>query len=79
MFAGMTMGVAPPLFLALVLIVPAWRVFDRAGLNPLWSLCLFIPVFGPLIVVLMLAFTRWPATEGPRHEDRAMPPAGGEG
>ena len=51
-------------FLALVLIVPMWRIFDRAGLNPYLSLILFVPFFGLLIVLLMLAFTGWPNTEG---------------
>jgi amino acid permease len=57
------MMVSAPIFLALVLIVPMWRIFDRAGLNPYLSLILFVPFFGLVIVLLMLAFTRWPNTE----------------
>ena len=57
------MMVYAPFFLALVLIVPMWRIFDRAGLNPYLSLILFVPFFGLVIVLLMLPFTRWPNTE----------------
>ena len=57
------MMVSAPIFLALVLIVPMWRIFDRAGLNPYLSLILFVPFFGLVIVLLILAFTRWPNTE----------------
>lgn len=52
-------------FAALLLIVPVWRIFRRAGLHPALSLLLFIPGLGLFIVALVLAFSRWPAIESP--------------
>ena len=51
------------LVLAVLLIVPTWKIFAKAGFNPAWSLFLFLPWLGMLIVVLFLAFRRWPAVE----------------
>ena len=45
---------------ALILIVPIWRIFSRAGFSGFWSLLMFIPFAGYLIATLMLAFRRWP-------------------
>ena len=58
------MVVSLPFLIALILIIPTWRIFDRAGLNPFLSLVLLIPVAGFVLVLAMLAFTRWPSTEG---------------
>lgn len=52
--------------LSLLVVIPLWRVFGRAGLHPALSLLVFIPVFGFLIVLGVLAFTRWPNVEGVR-------------
>lgn len=52
------------LLVAALLVVPLWRIFSRAGLNPALSLIVFVPVFGFLIVLLILALSRWPSTEG---------------
>jgi hypothetical protein len=51
--------------LAVLLVIPVWRIFRRAGLHPALSLLLFIPGLGVLIVSVVLAFSRWPAVEGP--------------
>jgi hypothetical protein len=48
-------------FTALLLIVPMWRIFRRAGFSPALSLLIFVPGFGFLIATLLLAFRRWPA------------------
>ena len=48
----------------LLLAIPAWMIFRRAGLQPALGLLVFIPVLGPLLVLLLLAFMDWPATEG---------------
>jgi hypothetical protein len=45
----------------IIVVIPAWRIFRRAGLNPALSLFIFVPALGGLIVLLMLAFMRWPA------------------
>ena len=45
---------------SLILVVPAWRIFQRAGFAPALSLLVFIPGLGALIATLILAFARWP-------------------
>lgn len=51
---------------SLLVVIPLWRVFRRAGLHPALSLLVFIPVLGFLIVLGVLAFSRWPKVEGVR-------------
>ena len=46
-----------------LIIVPLWRVFDRARLAPALSLLFAVPVAGPLVVLLLLAFMRWPSLQ----------------
>jgi hypothetical protein len=48
-------------FTVLLLIVPVWRIFRRAGFHPALSLLMFLPVIGIPLVALLLAFLRWPA------------------
>jgi len=43
----------------LILIIPVWKIFGKAGLHPALSLLMFIPVIGTLIVLLILAFADW--------------------
>jgi hypothetical protein len=59
--------VDPVLFnlaLALASLWPLWRIFRRAGLNPLWSLLIFvsvaIPRVGQRLVLLVLFHSKWP-------------------
>ena len=52
------------ILVGLVLIYPLWRIFSRAGLAPALSLFVFVPFVGGLIVLAVLAFSRWPASEG---------------
>lgn len=49
---------------ALLLIVPSWRIFERAGYSGLLSLFHLVPVIGPFIVMAILAFGDWPNGEG---------------
>ena len=49
----------------LLLIVPLWRIFQRAGLAAPLALFVFVPLLGPFIVAAILAFSRWPNTDGP--------------
>jgi hypothetical protein len=50
--------------LALLLIVPSWRICERAGYSGLISLFHLVPVVGPFIVMAVLAFGDWPKGEG---------------
>jgi hypothetical protein len=49
---------------ALLLIVPSWRICERAGFSGLLSLFHLVPVVGPFIVMAILAFSDWPKGEG---------------
>ena len=63
MVALMALLVVHVLF-ALLLIVPSWRIFERAGSSGLLSLFHLVPVIGPFIVMAILAFGDWPNGEG---------------
>jgi hypothetical protein len=63
MFALMVIFVVHVLF-ALLLIVPSWRILERAGYSGLHSLFHLVPVIGPFIVMAILAFGDWPHGEG---------------
>lgn len=51
------------LVLALLLIIPTWRIFNRAGFGGAWSLLLLLPLLGHFIVMAILAFGDWPNGE----------------
>jgi tryptophan-rich sensory protein len=51
-------------FLAMVLIVPVWRIVRRTGRHPALALLIFFPGIGIILVAFILAFGRWPALEG---------------
>ena len=65
MFALMVVLVVHVLF-ALLLIVPSWRILERAGFSGLLSLFHLVPVVGPFVVMAILAFSDWPNGEGKR-------------
>ena len=48
---------------ALVLIIPTWRICTRAGYSGALSLLHLLPVIGSLIVMAVLAFGTWPNGE----------------
>jgi hypothetical protein len=48
---------------ALVLIIPTWRICTRAGFSGALSLFHLVPVIGSFIIMLILAFSTWPAGE----------------
>ena len=50
---------------ALVLIIPTWRICTRAGFSGALSLLHLVPVVGTLVVMAILAFSDWPAGEAP--------------
>jgi hypothetical protein len=56
------------LFLAIFLFYPVRKTFARAGLNPNDVFWFFLPLFGMMIVVGILAFSDWPATQGNREK-----------
>jgi uncharacterized membrane protein YhaH (DUF805 family) len=57
------------MLVALVLIVPTWRICARAGFSGAWSLLHLVPVIGAFIVMAILAFGDWP--NGEAHPERS--------
>jgi hypothetical protein len=51
------------LLVALVLIIPTWRICTRAGFSGALSLFHLVPVIGSFIVMAVLAFSDWPSGE----------------
>ena len=51
------------LLVALVLIIPTWRICTRAGFSGALSLFHLVPVIGSFIVMAVLAFSDWPNGE----------------
>ena len=51
--------------LSLLLVIPTWRIFVRAGFSGALSLLHFVPVVGLLVILAILAFSDWPAGEAP--------------
>ena len=51
------------LLVALVLIIPTWRICTRAGFSGALSLFHLVPLIGSFIVMAVLAFSTWPSGE----------------
>ena len=62
------------LVIALVLIIPTWRICTRAGFSGALSLFHLVPLVGSFVVMAILAFSDWPNGEARGAQAR---PAGG--
>ncbi len=51
---------------ALVVVIPLWRIFQRAGMQPALALLALVPWIGLILVALILAIGRW---SGSGHAD----------
>jgi len=47
------------IFVAILFLIPFWRIFKRAGLNEWLSLLVLIPFIGVLIALIVLAESTW--------------------
>jgi len=54
----------------LLLGVPLWKIFGKAGFTPAWALLILLPGLGSLAILLLLAFRRWPTTEASEMQQR---------
>lgn len=62
LFAGFGLMLALVAFAFLAFTIYCWwRIFDKAGYGGVYSLMMLIPFFGPIIVLVFLAFGTWPA------------------
>ena len=43
-----------------LLVVPTWRILQRAGFNGAWALLMLVPIVG-LLVPWFVSFLKWPA------------------
>jgi hypothetical protein len=59
-------SIAITLIFSALLVYPFWRVYRRAGLNPWYSLLVFLPYVGLPAAAAILAFQRWPHGESVR-------------
>ena len=54
------------LLIALVLIIPTWRICTRAGKAGALALFHLVPLIGSFVVMAILAFSDWPNGEATR-------------
>jgi len=47
------------LVVAILFLLPVWKIFKRAGLNPALSLTVLIPFLGLLLSGIILAASSW--------------------
>ncbi|MDP3230720.1 MAG: hypothetical protein Q8N13_22485 [Acidovorax sp.] len=43
-----------------LLVVPTWRILQRAGFNGAWALLMLVPIVG-LLVPWVVSFLKWPS------------------
>ena len=58
-FEMYTFGPPHMLVLGLLLIIPFWQLFSKAGYSGWWSLLMIVPLAN-LIALYVLAFSNWP-------------------
>lgn len=62
-FDMMVFGPVHMLVFGLILIIPFWQLFSKAGYSGWWSLLMVIPLVN-LIALYVLAFSNWPSLQG---------------
>ena len=48
------------LFVVIFLLIPYWRIFEKAGFSPALSLLMLIPIVN-IAMIYYLAFAEWPS------------------
>jgi hypothetical protein len=78
---GMDPGISIAVTLAfsLLLLYPFWRIYRRVGLNPWYSLLVFLPYVGLPAAAAILAFQRWPNGESERAQGGVFAPKSSSG
>jgi uncharacterized membrane protein len=49
----------PIVITGLMILIPVFFIYRKAGFNPAWALLVFLPGFGLLLIFLQLAFLPW--------------------
>jgi len=52
----------------LMILIPLYFIYKKTGLNPLFSLLIFIPGFGLLLIFLQLALFPWPNIQSTQED-----------
>jgi hypothetical protein len=60
--------------IALIMILPFWQIFKKAGFSPALSLLMLVP-FVSLIVLFVVAYSDWPALRRSGQGPGWIPPA----
>ena len=58
---------------AVIVVIPLWRIFERAGLAPALALLVLIPYVGIVLVALILAFSQWRGVRVDRYGQPYQP------
>ena len=53
------MGLLLYVLIAIIFVVPFWKIFEKAGFTPALSLLMLIPIVN-LVMIYYLAFAKWP-------------------
>jgi hypothetical protein len=53
-------GVVSSVVVSAATFIPSWRIFGRVGISRWWAFASFIPFFGTLVVLWIIAFHAWP-------------------
>lgn len=56
---GFTMGPFGMLIIAALVVIPVWRICEKAGFSGFLSLLIFVPLVN-IIFLYWLAFAEWP-------------------
>jgi ABC-type Na+ efflux pump permease subunit len=60
--------------ITLIMILPYWQIFKKAGFSPALSLLMLVPFVG-LIVLFVVAYSDWPALRRSGQGPGWTPPA----
>ena len=56
------------LVIAIVVVIPAWRICQRTGYPGWMGILILIPIVN-LVLLYFIAFADWPAVEAGNHDD----------
>ena len=51
------------IIVGLIVVIPFWKIFTKAGFNSALSILMIIPIVN-LVMIYFLAFAEWPAHKG---------------
>lgn len=55
------MQLLPIVVFGVLLVIPTVRVLARMGKSRWWALFALVPIFGIIVLMWILAYSRWPA------------------